>query len=205
MKVVWGVARNRESSALGPGRQRKDGKSWGLPPSRSGRRRSGEKGPFGPESTPDSPSGGWSGKRDSNPRPSAWKADALAAELFPRCARKIADACEDNDLEPFRSLQDNNLGGRPQSSQHRGPGPRAETVSSESVGGGGRIRTFEGVRRQIYSLLPLAARAPLHVGSRVPRRAGDPPECHGRPGSRPADRRVLSWRRDSNPQPPHYK
>jgi hypothetical protein len=26
---------------------------------------------------------GWSGKRDSNPRPSAWKADALAAELFP--------------------------------------------------------------------------------------------------------------------------
>ena len=27
--------------------------------------------------------GKWSGKRDSNPRPSAWKADALAAELFP--------------------------------------------------------------------------------------------------------------------------
>src|SRR5258708_5528555 len=30
------------------------------------------------------------------------------------------------------------------------------------VGGGGRIRPFEGVSRQIYSLLPLAARAPLH-------------------------------------------
>ena len=30
-----------------------------------------------------SPRGVWSGKRDSNPRPSAWKADALAAELFP--------------------------------------------------------------------------------------------------------------------------
>ena len=30
----------------------------------------------------------WSGKRDSNPQPSAWKADALAVELFPhpRCA-----------------------------------------------------------------------------------------------------------------------
>ena len=28
-------------------------------------------------------------------------------------------------------------------------------------GGGGRIRTFEGISRQIYSLLPLAARAPL--------------------------------------------
>ena len=26
---------------------------------------------------------GWSGKRDSNPRPSAWKADALPTELFP--------------------------------------------------------------------------------------------------------------------------
>lgn len=25
----------------------------------------------------------WSGKRDSNPRPSAWKADALPTELFP--------------------------------------------------------------------------------------------------------------------------
>ena len=28
--------------------------------------------------------------------------------------------------------------------------------------GGGRIRTFEGVSRQIYSLIPLAAREPLH-------------------------------------------
>jgi hypothetical protein len=26
---------------------------------------------------------GWSGKRDSNPQLSAWKADALAIELFP--------------------------------------------------------------------------------------------------------------------------
>jgi hypothetical protein len=30
-------------------------------------------------------------------------------------------------------------------------------------GGGGRIRTFEGVSRQIYSLLPLAAWVPLRV------------------------------------------
>src|SRR5512141_134622 len=28
--------------------------------------------------------GGWSGKRGSNPRHSAWKADALPTELFPR-------------------------------------------------------------------------------------------------------------------------
>ena len=29
-----------------------------------------------------------SGKRDSNPRPSAWEADALPTELFPHCAYK---------------------------------------------------------------------------------------------------------------------
>ncbi len=32
--------------------------------------------------------GRWSGKRDSNPRPSAWKADALPTELFPRGRRR---------------------------------------------------------------------------------------------------------------------
>ena len=74
---------------------------------------------------PGSPFGAWSGKRDSNPRPSAWKADALAAELFPHMK-----------LQRIRN------------------------------GGGGRIRTFEGVSRQIYSLLPLAARAPLHADAR---------------------------------------
>ena len=31
----------------------------------------------------------------------------------------------------------------------------------EINGGGGRIRTYEGISRQIYSLLPLAARALL--------------------------------------------
>src|SRR5213075_3211761 len=34
-------------------------------------------------------------------------------------------------------------------------------LRSAEFGGGGRIRTFEGMSRQIYSLLPLAARAPL--------------------------------------------
>ena len=35
-----------------------------------------------------------------------------------------------------------------------------------AVSGGGRIRTYEDVRRQIYSLLPLTARQPLR--DRVP-------------------------------------
>ena len=28
---------------------------------------------------------GWSGKRDSNPRPLPWQGNALPAELFPHC------------------------------------------------------------------------------------------------------------------------
>src|SRR6267143_604794 len=45
-----------------------------------------------------------------------------------------------------------NLPAEPLEAAHPFPAP---------VGGGGRIRTFEGVSRQIYSLLPLAAREPL--------------------------------------------
>src|ERR1700744_5568966 len=51
---------------------------------------------------------------------------------------------------------------RTTSRRHR---PRAYFVlafhSGQSCGGGGRIRTYEGVSRQIYSLLPLAAWVPL--------------------------------------------
>ena len=43
-----------------------------------------------------------------------------------------------------------------------------------SAGGGGRIRTYEDVRRQIYSLLPLTARQPLRIACRpAQRNAGD--------------------------------
>src|SRR3954469_432058 len=59
-----------------------------------------------------------SGRRGSNPRHSAWKADALPTELLPRF-------------------------------------PRLSIPN-----GGGRIRPFEGLRRQIYSLLPLATWVP---------------------------------------------
>src|SRR5437763_15404919 len=57
------------------------------------------------------------------------------------------------------------------------------------LGGGRRIRTFEGVSRQIYSLLPLAARASLLEVVRWPI-----PFPSG-----------WSWRRESNPRPPAYK
>jgi hypothetical protein len=63
----------------------------------------------------------WSGRRDSNPRPRAWKARALPTELLPHSA------------------------------------------GHAKIGGEGRIRTSEGISRQIYSLLPLATREPLQA------------------------------------------
>src|SRR5438046_5753976 len=76
-----------------------------------------------------------SGRRESNPRPRAWKARALPPELLPRfmiCfVLRIAN-------------------------------------------GEGRIRTSVGIRRQIYSLLPLATRVPLRIGSDAPAGADGP-------------------------------
>ena len=40
-------------------------------------------------------------------------------------------------------------------------------AAAGQTGGGGRIRTFEGISRQIYSLLPLAAWVPLRRKSRI--------------------------------------
>lgn len=77
------------------------------------------------------------------------------------------------------------------------PGP------SPASNGEGRIRTSEGVRRQIYSLLPLATRAPPQ------------PAYGSQTGLRPRKRGLLcpageklhnqSWRRDLNPRPADYK
>src|SRR5882757_3923407 len=45
---------------------------------------------------------------------------------------------------------------------HTPPCPRTRVRADPGLrGGGGRIRTYEGVSRQIYSLLPLAAWVPL--------------------------------------------
>jgi hypothetical protein len=41
------------------------------------------------------------------------------------------------------------------------PQPLFRLTDPTRLGGGGRIRTYEGVSRQIYSLLPLAAWVPL--------------------------------------------
>ena len=48
--------------------------------------------------------------------------------------------------------------------------PRSRLPRSRRAGGGGRIRTYEDVRRQIYSLLPLTARQPLRIACRPAQR-----------------------------------
>ena len=80
----------------------------------------------------------WSGRRGSNPRPSAWKADALPTELLP----------------------------------HK--------KSGES-----RIRTYEGVSQQIYSLPQLATLVSPHLVQ--------------------SSKQLWSRWRDSNPRPADYK
>ena len=71
-----------------------------------------------------------SGRRNSNPRPSAWKADALPTELLP------PDIVQRDPYSQslFLSLR------------------FVSVLSGES-----RIRTYEGIRQQIYSLPQLAA------------------------------------------------
>jgi hypothetical protein len=78
----------------------------------------------------------WSGKRDSNPRPSAWKADALATELFPLLTITYRD-------EPRRS------------------GPLSIISQNHTKVWRGKDSNLRRLSRQIYSLLPLTAREPL--------------------------------------------
>src|SRR5882724_4759138 len=65
------------------------------------------------------------------PTSSAWKAEVLPLNYTRRCRTRLHPRLK--DLSRPRPLS----------------------------GGGGRIRTYEGVSRQIYSLLPLAAWVPL--------------------------------------------
>ncbi len=125
----------------------------------------------------------WSGKRDSNPRPRAWKARALPTELFPLSLKPSLDSAAlrlarlSDFLFPSRFRERVALPRRVRSapaarlrplrasfniSQYIANSPRCR-ASRIMYGGEGRIRTSEGVRRQIYSLIPLATREPLPV------------------------------------------
>src|SRR6476661_1446997 len=86
-----------------------------------------------------------SGRRGSNPRHQAWKACALPTELLPQL--RYAD-------DP-RSL-----------ARH--------TSHLTRLSGGGRIRTYEGRSRQIYSLLRLATSVPHPTRSTTAADAASP-------------------------------
>ncbi len=74
------------------------------------------------------------------------------------------------------------------------------------VGGGGRIRTFEGVCQQIYSLPQLATLVPLHV---IQLYISAKASAIVTPGRCPVNLVLLvflwSQRWELNPQPPAYK
>src|SRR5690606_907623 len=116
---------------------------------------------------------GWSGRRGSNPRPTAWKAVTLPlsySRLRPaggapwRCGGQARLPCTDDPSLPgfstgpstrsTRSGHSTRPSARPAMSE---PGGSHRERPGESNGGEGRIRTFEALRRQIYSLLRLTA------------------------------------------------
>ena len=87
------------------------------------------------------------------PTPSAWK-----AEVLPLNYTRLAPACAGRPLTVFR-LDDPLARGL--DSALTVETKNTNKINNNSSGGGGRIRTFEGISRQIYSLLPLAAWVPL--------------------------------------------
>ena len=95
--------------------------------------------------------GGWSGRRESNPRPTAWKAVTLPTELrppFPEPYNFIYILCLS---QSFLLETQNHL-----------PSPLAFRRAGEAWWRG----EDSNLRRrcqQIYSLPPLATRVPLHV------------------------------------------
>ena len=162
----------------------------------------------------------WSGRRDSNPRPIAWKAMTLPAELLPPKKinahyPKIRLALQYPEQLFVRRWLKRALS--------LGPRPRLATqplrASGQKVwrGQDSNLRRPEG--RRVYSPLPLSARPPLHNLSIRQRRLSETwtfrnrvacPNCQstsGRAVTLPlqSEPRKLSWRRESNPQPTDYK
>jgi hypothetical protein len=125
----------------------------------------------------------WSGRRDSNPRPTAWKAVTLPTELLPPT----------------------------QGRSQRAEGRRTRLVPSAfclltSAFNGGEWRIRTSVGRGPADLQSAAfdrsANSPFWVQAPGSRLAGFVP-CSREPT---ADSRVTwSWRRDSNPRPADYK
>ena len=101
------------------------------------------------------------------PTSTAWKAEVLPLNYTRRAAQKMLS--QPTDRPGHRPTWTEYAPELPKPTcQPACPGTarlaqrlRTHAHHSRSTGGGGRIRTYEGISRQIYSLLPLAAWVPL--------------------------------------------
>ena len=132
----------------------------------------------------------WSGRRDSNPRPSAWKADALPTELLPQSISDSESRIGDGVSEPpepginVETLKPIWWTGEDSNLRRRMP----LDLQSSPVGHFGTCPSLQGRPRQ------RRARQALPLKTQPVRSA---------PGKQEFN--VKSRRRDSNPQPAHYK
>jgi hypothetical protein len=145
---------------------------------------------------------GWSGRRGSNPRPTAWKAvtlplsysrlRVLPALLLDASARQAR--CARSDSPPLNSTVVRSVGSPSRSLLRRAPESGARQRQAKA-GGEGRTRTFE------------AARATDLQSAAFDRFATSPTVCYWKLALF-LDACLLtrwSWRRDLNPRPADYK
>ncbi len=145
----------------------------------------------------------WSGKRDSNPRPSAWKADALPLSYSRSSRWKGREWWWGKDSN-LRRLKPTDLQSVP--FDRSGTPPLRFLLDflvlwGPAVQSGREARTPRPGRcRRAVKLPPRwrqrqAEARSMHTAGLTGAHAGNGRQAPGR----------LSWRRDSNPQPPHYK
>src|SRR6187549_659622 len=118
----------------------------------------------------------WSGRRGSNPRPTAWKAVTLPLSYSRlRASRDFYSALR--RASPPRRFGYSFRHSTPRRRAKRGLPPNQQATKpkgplnsrAERFGGEGRVRTSVALRRQVYSLLRLTALPPPRNTSRFSR------------------------------------
>ena len=125
----------------------------------------------------------WSGKRDSNPRPTAWKAIALPTELFPPATQSILSPMRRIVKQKFSPFQTFFAGAAAQQVRRHLPAfsarrrrPRRPSRRPPLLGGlsaRGLCRVLRGFRRRLLRRRFFRARASRgRARARIPRRRG---------------------------------
>ena len=138
----------------------------------------------------------WSGKRGSNPRPSAWKADALPTELFPlRNVGHQPAAGTPPAILSWWGGEDSNLRRRTPTDLQSVPFDRSGTPPETTIS----LRN-----PMVPELFRLESAWPVSDKQSVgpARPPSNPWRVHA---SETCPECAWSWREDLNPQPPHYK